>query len=138
MSVIRAFDNAFNRMQERNWREVYICIDVHETILYPDYNNKEELKYYPLAKETLQLLSKRGDIILILYTCSYPEEIERYLNFFKDDEINFKYVNKNPEAENTKYGYYRDKPYFNVLLDDKAGFDAESDWKLINTYINQK
>jgi len=70
-----------------------------------------------------------------LYTCSYPKEIQRYLEFFDVNGINFDYANKNPDAKNTKYGYYEDKPYYNVLFEDKAGFDAENDWLLIEKYF---
>jgi len=36
---------------------------------------------------------------------------------------------------NTKYGYYVDKPYFNVLFDDKCGLNAEIDWYFIAEYF---
>jgi hypothetical protein len=44
-------------------------------------------------------------------------------------------VNKNPEVKSTTYGYYEDKPYFNVLFEDKAGFDATEDWFLVGNYF---
>jgi hypothetical protein len=44
-------------------------------------------------------------------------------------------INKNPNVENNAYGYYRDKPYFNVLFEDKAGFDAEEDWLWVAEYF---
>ena len=34
---------------------------------------------------------------------------------------------------------YRDTiRYFNILLDDKAGFDPDIDWKLIYKYLKNK
>lgn len=128
MSIIKAIEKAEQRAIERGWDKVFYFFDIHETILYPDYSNKEKPKFYPFAKEVLQYLSKREDISISLYTCSYPEEIVNYIRFFESNSINFEMVNKNSEVKDNAYGYYRDKPYFNVLFEDKSGFDAEKDW----------
>ena len=135
MSIIRAIETAFINKEKRKWDQIYYYFDIHETILYPDYNNKDALKFYEHAKDVLQYLSTRTDITLALYTCSYPKEIERYIKFFEEHGIKFKYVNKNPDAKNTLYGYYEDKPYYNVLFEDKAGFNAEKDWLLVKDYF---
>lgn len=135
MSIIRAIEKTFINAKKRNWDQIYFYFDIHETILYPDYNNVDALKFYEHAKEVLQYLSTRNDITIALYTCSYPKEIERYIQFFNEHKINFKFVNDNPDAKNTLYGFYEDKPYFNVLFEDKAGFDAENDWLLVKQYF---
>ena len=71
-----------------------------------------------------------------MFTCSYPQEIQKYVKLFKELNIEFDFINKNPEPNNTSYGYYEDKPYFNVLFEDKAGFDPETDWELVAKYFN--
>jgi hypothetical protein len=38
---------------------------------------------------------------------------------------------------NTRGGYFEDKPYMNVLLDDKAGFCPEFDWFMIDYVLNK-
>jgi hypothetical protein len=134
-SIEKAFDKAFNTMRQRGWDKIYVFLDIHETMLYPDYNNQDPLKFYEHAEEVLQYLSTRKDISLGLLTCSYPDEIKRYLKFFSEHNINFVHVNKNLEVKNTRYGYYEDKPYFNVFFEDKAGFDAHNDWILLKQYF---
>ena len=138
MSIVKAIDKALKNKEKRGWDKIYFYFDIHETILYPDYNNEDPLKFYDHAKEVLQYLSKRTDVSIGLYTCSYPQEIKRYKKFFRENDIIFKYANKNPDVEDTAYGYYEDKPYFNVLFEDKAGFDAENDWILVKEYFNLK
>lgn len=135
MSIVRAIDIALKSKEKRGWDKLYFFFDVHETILYPDWGKNQPLRFYEHSKEVLQYFSKREDISIALYTCSYPKEIKKYIKLFQDNNIEFEYVNKNPDVENTGYGYYEDKPYFNVLFDDKAGFDAEQDWKLIREYL---
>lgn len=136
MSIIKAIDKSFKIAEKRNWAYTYWFFDLHETVLYPDYDNKTPLKFYPYAKEVLQYLSNRSDIKTGIFTCSYPNEIDRYLKFFRKNKIHFDLVNnKNDDVADTAYGYYRDKPYYNVLFEDKAGFDANEDWKLVKDYF---
>lgn len=47
-------------------------------------------------------------------------------------------VNENLEVKNTTYGFYEHKPYFNLLFEDKAGFDAEIDWFILYKYFVDK
>jgi len=127
-------DKMFKHAREHQWYETYWAIDVHGTILIPTFRkNSFDSDFYPFAKEALQIITKRRDIILILSTSSYPEEIEHYMKVFKENDIHFKYVNENPEIDSEKgnFGYYKDKYYFNVLIDDKAGFVPEIEWHLI-------
>lgn len=127
-------EKSFKIMKERNWDKFFCFVDIHDTILEPDYG-KIAKKYLPDAKEVLQKLSKRKDICLVLYTCSYPHEISEYIKYFAEDNIYFDYINENPEAENTRGGCFDVKPYMNVLLEDKAGFRPK-DWILIDECLN--
>jgi hypothetical protein len=136
--IIRAIENCMQHAKVKNWPRTYWAFDVHGTILKPNYIHDEiSREFYPYAKEVMQLLSKRDDIVRILYTCSYPIEIEQYIAYFKENDIHFHFINENPEVANGGYGYYVDKFYFNVLMDDKAGFDGESDWKKILDFIKR-
>ncbi len=130
--IIRAIENCLRLSTERGWKKTYWAIDIHGTLLKPNYRQDEiSTEFYPHCIEAMQLIGKHTDIVKILYTCSYPHEIKQYLAHFEKHGIRFDYVNSNPEVADGGYGYYRDKFYFNVLMDDKAGFDGETDWKAI-------
>ena len=134
--IINSIETAILTAQKRKWDKTYWAIDIHGTILEPNYEfHNLPKKFYPLAKETLQLLSQKKDICLILYTCSHPSEIVDYLQLFKSLNIDFQYINKNPEVQSKDYGYFEDKFYFNVLLDDKAGFNPFTEWNLIHQWL---
>ncbi|MEL7145641.1 MAG: hypothetical protein AAFO69_04675 [Bacteroidota bacterium] len=136
--ITKAIKNALARKQLKGWEYSYWAIDLHETVLKPNWSTEvTPLEFYPLAKETLQLISKQTDIVLIMYTCSHPDEVDRYLKFFKAHDINFKYVNENPEVVNMRYGFFDQKPYFNVLFEDKAGFDAYEDWEPVLALLKE-
>ena len=138
MGLERAINNAFRKATKKGWDCIYLLVDVHETIVEPNYSKDEiPTKFYPLAKEVLQKLSDRKDIILILYTCSWPREIEKYIQFFSENGISFKHANKNPDVESGGYGYYEDKPYADILFDDKAGFDPNEDWATVEKLLER-
>ena len=136
--VINAIKRMFAHSFEKEWFETYWAFDLHGTIIKPNYKKGDtSVEYYPFAKETLQLLSKRPDVKMILWTSSYPEEIEHYISKFESDEIHFDAINKNPgiSSKNGNFGYYDDKFYFNVLFEDKAGYLPEREWKLVYDYL---
>ncbi len=141
MSLVKTFEREFNRMKLKGWPSIYVWVDIHQTMIYPNYEvGNIPKEFYPYAKETMQLLSKQKEISLILYTCSHPHEIIEYLEYFKQNNINFKYVNENPEVKTQEgeYGCYDKKPYMNILIEDKAGFIADSDWEPILNYLKNK
>lgn len=138
MSIIRAFDKAFEKKEKRNWDKIYVFIDIHETILYPTYVNGGRKEFYPYAKETLIEMTKWDDISLGLYTCSHPQEIREYIEFFQSFGIFFEHINKNETEKSNVYGNFDTKPYFNVLIEDKAGFDGEYDWCGVYKYLKKR
>ncbi|MBL0742009.1 hypothetical protein [Chryseolinea lacunae] len=134
--ITTAIENSIRTAWAKKWDKTYWAIDIHGTILKPNFSATEvSTEFYPDAIPVLQLLSKRKDVVRILYTCSYPHEIEIYLKHFAAHDIHFDYVNQNPEVSNGAYGYYKEKFYFNVLLEDKAGFDPASDWARIGSLL---
>ena len=121
--ISKTISRAFDKARKKQWDKTYWLVDVHETIVAPNYNiDKIATDFYPEAKEVLQFLSNRPDITLILYTCSWPQEVAKYEVFFQNNGIHFDYKMKNPEVKTVpkQYGYYVDKPYADVVLDDKA------------------
>ena len=139
MNIIKTFDNAFKRAKAKNWDYIYILVDVHGTIFVPSYLNKENYEFYPYAKEALQLLSKDPNIKLILWTSSTFEAAMDYGIVLNRNNIKFDYVNCNPEVEkqetDPKTLDLSSKYYFNIGIDDKFGFEPETDWKTIYKYL---
>jgi len=142
MGILKSIQtNHFEYKVKRNWDRTYWFFDIHGTILKPNYSyGKIPTEFYPHAKETLQFLSGLSDIVMVVYTCSHPHEIEEYVNLFKENNIHFKYINENPEVltQPDGYGCYDKKPYMNVLFEDKAGFDAETEWIEVLEFMKEK
>jgi len=142
MGILKSIQvNHFEYKVKRNWDKTYWFFDIHGTILKPNYQYGNTPKdFYPYAVETLQLLTKLPDVEMIIYTCSHPHEIREYIKLFSDLGITFKFVNENPEVPTQVdgYGCYDKKPYMNVLFEDKAGFDPETEWKEVLDFMNSK
>jgi hypothetical protein len=136
--ITKAIRKAHLQAKEKNWDVVYYAMDIHGTMIYPNYEAGVVPKdFYPHAKETLQVLSKIPHIKLILHTCAHPHEIEEYKVYFKEHEINFLYVNENPEVKNGGYGCFDKKLYCNVMFEDKAGFDPDTDWVEVKRLVEE-
>lgn len=141
MGVLKSINKAFSDKEIRGWDKLYYSIDLHSTVIKPNYEyGNIPTEFYPYAKETLQLLSKLDDISLIMWTCSHPHEIDEYIKLFNNNDIKFDYINENTEVKTMidGYGCYDKKFYFNVLLDDKASFDADTEWEEIYNYLKDK
>lgn len=127
----------YQRFRERNWDTLYFLVDVHEVILKPDYE-KMASEYYPLALKVLKMLSNREEVCLIMWTASSKGHRKKYLDKFRRDGINFRYVNENPEVlEITKWGDYESKMYANIGLDDKFSFDPTLHWEEIKEFYDE-
>ena len=125
----KTITKAFEMATARNWQKIFVAIDIHDTVVVSNYSgNKIPTVFYPNAKEVLQYLSSRQDVVLIMFTSSHPHEMQKYEEFFESQNIHFKFINENPDCPSTGYGCYDRKFYFNVLIEDKAGFDAENGW----------
>lgn len=125
---------AFDKMRERKWDCIYFAIDLHGTVLKPTHKKDTHFEFYPGAEEVLRYLSTRNDIKLIIYTSSHNAYIESLMGTLLEKHIYFDYINENPEVETNELSDFNVKFHFDVLLDDKAGFDPDTDWKdLLNT-----
>jgi hypothetical protein len=140
--ITRAIKNCMMNVHGKHWEKVYWAFDIHGTILKPTFQRGVlSTEFYPHAEEAMRFITGQKDVVCILYTCSYPQEIEEYLKFFAARGIHFDYVNENPDVCAGAYGHYERKFYFNVLFEDKAGFDPMSDWEqdlaLVKSYSTQ-
>jgi hypothetical protein len=141
MSIIKAIKQSFLDKERKGFDRLYYFFDIHGTILKPNYQfGNISKEFYPYAKETLQFLSTLPDVVMCIYTCSRPNEIDEYMVLFKSLGINFVYINENPEVKTQKggYGCYDKKPYMNVLFEDKSGFSGEEDWLPVLNLLKEK
>lgn len=137
MGLISYIEKVFNGLNNGSFKCIYIMVDVHNTILKPTFDKKETFEYFPYAKETLQLLSEKENIKLIMWTSSYDEKIQMYLKHFEENRIIFNFVNENKEYGNVSFACFDTKFYYDIGIDDKFGFDAEHDWKEIYTFLTK-
>lgn len=135
---LQAISKCLSDATTKGWGKTYWAFDIHGTILKPTFKpGVISTEFYPYAKEVMQLISRQSDIVRILYTCSYPHEIDAFLRCFEREGIHFDYVNENPDICDGAYGHYEGKFYFNVLFEDKAGFDPLTDWKRVYDLLIQ-
>lgn len=122
------FSNTIDIGEEKGWDTIYIAIDWHDTITESTYDNTTALKFTTNALKALQLLSFIPKFKLILFTSSYMPKCMELIDVLATHNITIDWVNENPEVENTDFGDFSSKFYYNILLDDKAGFKPDDDW----------
>ena len=131
-------ERAFQDKAKRNWEKLFVCIDVHDVILEGKYSLMNEgANYMPNAIKVLRQWSDRKDMCLILWTSSHITPTTKVLEDLEKQGVHFDYVNSNPECPNTALCDFDKKFYFNILLDDKAGFVGETDWFLIENELRR-
>lgn len=135
MDIVQAFRSAFRRKQEKCWEKIFVVVDIHDTVLHASYHNAERYRFFPHARQALRILSQRSDVCLILWSSSYPDALQRYVDFFSRQGIRFNHVNCNPEVNNTSLQDFSHKLYFNVGIDDRFGFQPQTDWKQLKDYL---
>lgn len=136
--LIKYLDKLFKMQEEKGWKYLYFMVDVHNTIIRPTYNKSLKFEYYPYAREVLHLLSFRQEIKLIMWTSTYPDVIEKYEDKFWIYDMKFDYINENPDIKNDEIRCFDKKFYYDIGIDDKFGFDPETDWKIIYDYLIEK
>ena len=135
-SLYKVFSEQFAIKKQRNWDYLYVAIDWHDTIVPGTYSNDySKFAYYKDCVEVLQMMSRRQDIKLILFTSSYPKYCDMLLTDLAVQFVTFDFVNCNSDVPNTETGNFSEKFYYNVLLDDKAGFQPETDWTDIKEFL---
>jgi len=121
-------ERAFKQKKERKWNRIYVAIDAHGTLIKPYHSS---IEFYPFVQEVMRWFNNRRDILTILWTSSFDNDIENIIKESRSAGFEFNYVNHNPTETNTEKACFEKKFYFNVLLDDKCGFEPETDWELI-------
>ncbi len=136
--ITNAIHRAISKKRERNYPLTYWAIDLHATIIKPTYSkpqHNEKYEFYENAIDVLQWLTELPNQILILWTSTKNDDIQLILKELSKHCINFDYVNRNPECTSSSVCCFDKKFYFDILLDDKAGFDPKQDWTSVKNCL---
>ena len=138
------FQSAIDVAKLRNWDKISIAVDLHNTVLKPTHNKLLATEFYPYAKECLSILSENKfngvECLLFPYSCTPSNLLDVYLsNILEPNGIKMyhdsKFVADRMCVDTTSFQSFAKKPYFNILLDDKAGFDPNNDWEELYNYL---
>ena len=135
--LVKTIKQTFKKLEEKYGpdEKMYIKVDIHETIMRPTHTTEMSTEYYPFAVETLQLMSNHPRVCLILWTSTLYDTALKYMELFKAKGIHFAHLNCNPEIASPEYADFSMKFFMNLIIDDKAGFQAEVDWEPLHDYF---
>lgn len=139
MSIVKSIDDAYALLNTKNYEKIYWAIDLHGVCLKSNYKRNTYELINDDVIETLRLISSLPESVIIIWSSCYDDEKKNIFEFFDSlGGIDVKYFNENPEVKNTETGYFNEKFFFSVLLDDKGGFDPSTDWKIIFNHLKHK
>ena len=127
-------EKAFADKKERGWTTLYVLIDAHGTAIEPGH---DKVIFYDGALEVLEWFNRRSDFRTILWTSSHKDEIKAIVQAAIDKGVRFDFINSNPLEANSARACFDRKFYFNIIFDDKAGFEPKTDWFLVKKELQR-
>lgn len=127
-------EEATNRLVRDFYKHnnIIIAVDFDNT-LYNFMGRGDSLSVRNLVQQLSD--DKTHRFTLILFTAREGKELDEAVDWCSDIYINFDYVNKSPVMTETR------KPFYNILLDDKAGlgqaYEVLTNFLKIIDYENQ-
>lgn len=135
--LINAIEQAYRIKKSRDWDTIYWAIDLHGVCLKSTYISST----YELINEKviagLKKIKAQSENKVILWSGVHDFEKPQIIDFFASHGVEIDFFNCNPLEDNTRSGNFKEKFYFNILLDDKAGFDPMTDWDVIIQYYDR-
>lgn len=135
MSIVKSVAKAYAVMKERNWDTVYWAVDLHGVCLKSNYKTDSYEWINEAALRALKVIASLPESRIILWSSVHPEEMSNIIEFFREQGIVVHDFNKNIREKSNDVSCFDKKFYFSVLLDDKAGFDPDTDWDRISYYL---
>lgn len=135
MSIVKSVAKAYAVMQARNWDTIYWAVDLHGVCLKSNYQTGSYEWINEAAKRALKVISSLPESKIILWSSVHTEEMGKILCFFAKEDITVRDFNNNRFEKSNDVSCFEEKFYFSVLLDDKAGFDPDTDWDAIVYYL---
>jgi hypothetical protein len=139
MSLSKHIENVYTVYKpKRGWNTIYWLVDVHGVIMPGSWHKQNEFRFINQdCISVLRWIAERPDQKLILWTSSHTTEATQIIEWLARNGISIDYFNHNPDEKNTSYADFTDKFYFNILLDDKSGFDPQTDWNMIRETLQR-
>jgi len=99
----------------KKYDHIYVAFDFDNTVF--DFHNIGDT--FPRMETLLRFLKRNEEFKLILFTCNGGDKLLECIEYCKNNGYEPDYVNENPVVNNAHYVVQ--KPYYSILLDDRAG-----------------
>ena len=135
MNIQRVFGKALVDLEERGWSHLYVVLDLHGTVIEPTWRKDGAIKFYPDTLEALKMLSDDKRFNLIVWTSAYANDIQKVVDELEKHGIRIDQINGNSLEKSTELQDFSRKFYFNIGIDDRFGFEPETDWRKVIDFL---
>jgi len=136
------FDKGYTTAKEAGYKYMVIAVDLHGTMLNTKQFNETQGKFlekieaslFPKAIKALQAMSAHESIVMYVYSGTKKSKLKKLVKHLSKKygiSLDTRY---HPMTQHSSQSF-KTKPYFNILLDDRAGFDPAKDWVEIIEFI---
>ena len=133
--VSSMFDKGFHTAKDAGYNYMVIAVDLHGTMINTKVFNETQGKFldkieaslFPQAITALQAMSAHKSIVMYVYSGTKKSKLKKLVNYLYEKygiSLDTRYHPMTQHASQS----FKTKPYFNILLDDRAGFDPTGDW----------
>jgi len=141
-TITQLFNKAWQEAKDKGYDHVVIAVDLHGTIVDSkvfnttpgSFEDKVNSSIFRSALVALQKLSAHTSVSMFIYSGTKKLHLYRLIDMLNEKyEININ-LNYGSDTQHASQSFKR-KPYYGILIDDKAGFDPDTDWWEINDLI---
>lgn len=133
--ISSAIIRAYRTMADRKWDTIYWAVDLHGVCLSSNYETGVHEFLSQNVIDSLRYLSSLEETKIILWSSVHDEQKDVIIEKFESNGIKIFGFNENPAEKDTATGCFKEKFYFSVLVDDKAGFDPGTGWPLAVSHV---
>lgn len=134
-SINKIFKEALIDASKKSYDHIVVAVDLHGTLVDSDLYNKwdgsEEDKLsrsiYHSAIPALLEMTNHPSVTMYIYSSTKAVSLLRIKNALNTLYGIFINISPGLQKESKSQDFSR-KPYYSVLLDNKAGFDPNQDW----------
>lgn len=132
------FDKGYATAKAAKYSYMVVAVDLHGTIVDSKTFNETQGKFvekieaslYPFAIKALQAMSAHESIVMYIYSGTKKRKLKKLVKFLSS-KYGITIATRYHPTTNHASQSFKNKPYFNILLDDRAGFDPKLDWNEI-------
>lgn len=141
--IFRVLEDSLKAATAKGFDHIVVAVDLHNTIIDSELFNSTEgdlttkinTAIYTDCLRPLRIMSTLSTYKLMMFSGTEDSILREIIEILASHHrIKFDFINEYAGDNNTKSQSFSKKPYYSMILDDKAGF-TEADWGMLENAL---